>query len=174
MEGEGLPDPLIKDLFQLQCLYMFGGWWADMDYFMLRSEPPDTEGNTWLLGTDYERKTSTYKKAQKATILVGTDLVSVNLGIMWAKRNTPMLLEAQSKARALWKDKHPQRSGSRAQEGYQHHQLLIHNLFARTRKATLLHPRLTSPFPRWSNWETQLEGRELFVVVLPSGEAILT
>ena len=32
-KARGFPIPLIKDLFQLQCLYMFGGWWADMDYF---------------------------------------------------------------------------------------------------------------------------------------------
>ena len=64
-KARAFPIPLIKDLFQLQCLYMFGGWWADMDYFMLPNEPPNTLAKQWLLGTEYERQNSTYRKGDK-------------------------------------------------------------------------------------------------------------
>ena len=72
-------------MFQQTCLYMFGGWWADMDYFMLQLEPPATEGKTWLLATEYERRTSTYQKAPAGTMTVGKEVVSV-------KRDSPLLL----------------------------------------------------------------------------------
>ena len=49
-KARAFPIPLIKDLFQLQCLYMFGGWWADMDYFMLPKGPPSTEGEGLAAG----------------------------------------------------------------------------------------------------------------------------
>ena len=42
-------------------------------------------GKSWLLGTEYERANSWYKKNADGTMLLGELLVSVNLGIMWAK-----------------------------------------------------------------------------------------
>ena len=172
------PIPLIKDLFQLQCLHMFGGWWADMDYFMLQQEPPSTEGKSWLLGTEYERSTSSYRKNADGTMMLGDLLVSVNLGIMWAKQSEPLLLEAQHKARALWKGKDKEWSGLRTQSGYLSHQRMIQDLFARTNKADCMVPILTSPFPRWGpKWEAQLggrEGAEFYGVVLPAECSILT
>ena len=98
-------------------------------------------GKSWLLGTEHERQTSTYKKGADGTMLLGGALVSVNLGIMYARRDCPMLLEAQRKARALWKGKDKQWSGLRVQKsGYLGHQLLIQNEFARTRRADCMKP----------------------------------
>ena len=45
-KARGFPTPLIKDIFQLKCLHMFGGCWADMDYFILRAKPPAASWNT--------------------------------------------------------------------------------------------------------------------------------
>ena len=39
-QARAFPIPLIKDLFQLKCLHMFGGWWADMDYSSCCSSSP--------------------------------------------------------------------------------------------------------------------------------------
>ena len=68
---------------------MLGGWWADMDYFMLPNEPPNTLGKQWLLGTEYERRNSTYRKGDKNTMMLEGELVAVNLGIMWPQRDCP-------------------------------------------------------------------------------------
>ena len=107
-------------------------------------------------------------------------LVAVNLGIMWAKRDCPMLLEALSKARALWK-KDKKWAGLTVQKceksGYLQHQLLVQEQFARTGQAECMKPHLTTPFPRWRHkWEAQLvrEGRELFGVVLPGAACIMS
>ena len=104
-------------------------------------------------------------------------LVSVNLGIMWARRDCPMLLEAQSKARALWKGKDKQWTGLRNpkshKSGYLDHQLMIQDEFARTGRADCMMPLETSPFPRWAwKWAAQLAGRELCGVALPAQASI--
>ena len=174
-KARGFPIPLIKDLFQLKCLHMFGGWWADMDYFMLQPNPPQQKpGTTWLLATEHERRASKWRKKASATMKLGEEVVSVNLGIMWAQRDSPLLQEAQDKARALWKGSEKVWSGHRAQTGYQAHQRLIMDVFARTARAEVMPPIATSPFPRWIvQWQTQLVGRELYGVPLPGEVAIL-
>ena len=104
-QARAFPIPLIKDLFQLQCLHMFGGWWADMDYFMLQQQPPPTpppEETTWLLGTEYERRTSAYMKSESGVMMVEGELAAVNLGLMWARAGSDLLKEAEAKARAWW------------------------------------------------------------------------
>jgi len=50
---------------------------------------------------------------------------------------------------------------------------MIQKEFAATKKAEVMDPILTSPFPRWTtNWQSQSVGRELFGVVLPTMETI--
>ena len=170
MEGERFPDPLIKDLFQLQCLHMFGGWWADMDYFMIQQRPPPIPSEkTWMLATEFERRTSAYQKAPSGVMQVGRDLVAVNLGLMWAEAGSALLEEAQNKARALWTDVHRKWTGLRTQKGYQAHQHLTQAECAKTGRARLMPPIVSSPFPRWSSkWERQLVGgRQVVGIDLP-------
>ena len=50
------PIALIKDFFQLECLYLFGGWWADMDYFMLNNNAPAPSWGEWLLASVFSRQ----------------------------------------------------------------------------------------------------------------------
>ena len=79
-------------------------------------------GKSWLLGTEHERQTSKYKKGADGTMSLGEERVSVNLGIMYAQRDCPLLVEAQHKARALWAGKDKQWSGLRVQKsGYLSH-----------------------------------------------------
>lgn len=50
---------------------------------------------------------------------------------------------------------------------------MIQNEFVRTNKAEILHPSITSPFPRWNTkWQSQSVGRELFGVALRDQEWI--
>ena len=50
---------------------------------------------------------------------------------------------------------------------------MIQDEFVRTGKAELLHPSLTSPFPRWNTqWQSQSVGRELYGVTLRDQEWI--
>ena len=135
---------------------MFGGWWADMDYFLLQPTPPTPPwGKEWLLATEYERRESGYQKAESGVLTLGADLVSVNLGIMWARRGSPLLQEAERKAIALWQDRQKVWTGRRTQRGYQENQRMIQDEFARTQKAALLAPIMTSPIPRWNTkWRT--------------------
>ena len=129
---------------------------------------PKASVSTWLLGSEFERRGSSYQKAASGVMLLGDDLVSVNLGIMWAKQGSPLLQAAQDKARALWQGSQKTWSGVRTQKGYLAHQKMIQDEFARTKKAGVLRPILTSPFPRWiAIWQTQLVGRELYGVSLP-------
>ena len=161
-QAQGLPIPLMKDLFQLKCLYMFGGWWADMDYFMLNTKAPAPSWSSWIVGADYERRRGAYVKDRSRLLLVDGDLVSVNLGIMWARCQSPLLEAAQHKARAMWKGRQKRWTGLRNQAGYLDNQLMIQNEFVRAGKAEVLHPSITSPFPRWnSQWQSQSVGREL-------------
>ena len=74
-----------------------------MDYFLLNPVAPAASRSTWLLGSEFERRGSSYKKAESGVMLLGEDLVSVNLGIMWAEQGSPLLQAAQDKARALWR-----------------------------------------------------------------------
>ena len=167
-KARGFPTPLIKDLFQFKCLHMFGGWWADMDYFNLRAKPPAASWSTLLLGSEYERRTSSYSKSPDNTINLGGQSVSINLGIMWAERGSPLLMEAQHKARALW-----QKGKVWHKDRYLDHQLLIHREFAVPKRAEMMNPMLTSPFPRWyEKWQSQSESRQVFGVKLPSMETI--
>ena len=53
-----------------------------------------------MLATEDERRESGYKKAESDVLALGGDLVSVNLGIMWARRGSPLLQEAERKAKA--------------------------------------------------------------------------
>ena len=174
-QAQGLPIPLMKDLFQLKCLYMFGGWWADMDYFMLNTKAPAPSCSSWMVGSDYERRRSAYAKDRSRVLLVDGDPVSVNLGIMWARCQSPLLEAAQHKARALWEGRRKTWTGLRTQPGYQGNQLMIQNEFVRTGKAEVLHPSITSPFPRWNTqWQSQSVGRELYGVTLRDQEWIST
>ena len=84
-----------------------------------------------MLATEFERRTSAYQKAPSGVMQVWKDLVAVNLGLMWAEAGSPLLVEAQSKARALWTGVHRKWTGHRTQKGYQAHQLLIQEQFAR-------------------------------------------
>jgi len=59
--ASGRPIPLIKQMFQLKCLHMFGGWWADMDYFLLNAKPPAASWSTWMLATECERRAEVTK-----------------------------------------------------------------------------------------------------------------
>ena len=87
---------------------------------------------------------------------------------MWAQQGSPLLMEAERKARALWQTNKPWNK-----DRYLDHQLLIQKEFAATKKADVMDPILTSPFPRWTkNWQSQSVGRELFGVVLPTMETI--
>ena len=50
---------------------------------------------------------------------------------------------------------------------------MIQDEFARTGKAEVLHPSITSPFPRWNTqWQSQSVGRELYGVTLRDQEWI--
>ena len=148
-----------------------------MDYFMLQQQPPPTpppEETTWLLGTEYERRTSAYMKSESGVMMVEGELAAVNLGLMWARAGSDLLKEAEAKARALWAGAQKKWNGLRTQKGYQAHQLLIQADFARPGRAQVMRPIVSSPFPRWiTNWETQLGGKTLFGVALPEEKAIL-
>ena len=77
-----------------------------MDYFLLQPTPPTPPGGAeWLLATEFERRESGYKKAESGVMTLDGILVSVNIGIMWARRGSPLLREAERKARALWQGK---------------------------------------------------------------------
>ena len=97
-----------------------------------------------LLGSEYERRTSTYTKSDRHVFDFGGQRVAINLGIMWAQQGSPLLLEAERKARALWQ-KTP---GNK--DRYLDHQLMIQKEFAASKKAEVMDPILTSPFPRWN------------------------
>jgi len=84
---------------------MFGGWWADMNYFVLRAKPPAASWRTMLLGSEFERRTSKYAKSERHILNIGEQRVAINLGIMWAQQGSPLLMEAQRKAKALWQKK---------------------------------------------------------------------
>ena len=116
-----------------------------------------------------------YAKDRSRVLLVDGDPVSVNLGIMWAKRETKALEAAQHKARAMCEKRRIAWTGIRTQVGYQDHQMLIQDEFVRTGKAEILHPSITSPFPRWNTqWQSQSAGRELYGVTLRDQEWIST
>ena len=144
---------------------------------MLQQQPPPTPipaETTWLLGTEFERRTSAYVKADSGVMTVGGECVAGNLGLMWARAGSDLLKEAETKARALWTGVHKTWTGFRTQKGYQAHQVLIQDDFARTGRAQLMRPIVSSPFPRWiQHWETQLSGKTLYGVVLPEEKAIL-
>ena len=166
-QAKGMPIPLIKDMFQLKCLHMFGGWWADMDYFMLNAKAPSPRWSSWMVGADYERRSGAYAKVQSRVVRVDGDPVCVNMGIMWARRQSPLLETAQHKARALWEGRRKTWTGLRSQRGYQDNQFMIQDEFVRKGLAEILHPSLTSPFPRWNTqWQSQSVGRELYGVTL--------
>ena len=172
-QARAFPIPLIKDLFQLRCLHLFGGWWADMDYLLLQLTPPQAPPDkTWMLATEFERRSSAYKKADDALMMVGTDVVSVNMGLMWASKGSDLLQEAHDKARALWAGSAKTWTGHRTQSGYQAHQRLIQAEFARPGRAHVMRPIVSSPFPRWApKWRAQC-GRKIFGVPLPAQAAI--
>ena len=177
-KGRSFPIPLIKDLFQLRCLHMFGGWWVDMDYFMVRPSFRTGEAHTgWLLATEYEQKGGTYEKGSAKTIVVGKLKVCVNMGMMWAKQGLDTLKEAESKARALWQGKKIDWTGGRKHKSYCKHQLMIQELFARQQRADIMDPKVTSPFPRWLQGVEdfhQQKGRVLFGVRLPTARWVAT
>ena len=51
---------------------------------------------------------------------------------------------------------------------------MVMNDFAKTNRAEVMLPIVSSPFPRWiSQWSTRLVGRELYGVALPSEGDIL-
>ena len=140
-KARGLPVALIKDLFQPRCLYLFGGWWADMDYVLLNLKAPAPScGSEWLLASEYERKKGGYAKSNAGVMRLKNELISINLGVMWVKRHCPLLQEAEHKARALWTGKRPRCPSKRTDLGYLDHQLLIQDTYARTNRAEVLHP----------------------------------
>ena len=174
--ARSFPIALVKDLFCLQCLHLFGGWWADMDYFMLNTKAPAPTRCDWLLGSEYERRSGGYAKADRGVMKLGKERIAINLGIMYAKRGCSLVKEAEHKARALWEGRKKTWSSQdpRRDKGYLDHQMLIQDTYARTGNAEILHPLLTSPFPRWNiQWESQRAGRLLYAVQLPSEALIL-
>ena len=84
-----------------------------------------------MLATEFERRTSAYQKAESGVMMLGKDLVAVNLGLMWAEAGSALLEEAQNKARALWPGVRRKWTGHRTQKGYQAHQHLTQAEFAK-------------------------------------------
>ena len=112
-----------------------------MDYFMLQQRPPPIPSEkSWMLATEFERRTSAYQKAPSGVMQVGKDLVAVNLGLMWARAGSELLQEAHSKARALWAGSAKSWNGLRTQKGYQAHQLMIQEQFANNGRDRLVPP----------------------------------
>ena len=78
--------------------------------------------------------------------------------------------------RDMWQDRPKVWTGRRTQKGYQDNQRLIQDEFARTHKAALLAPIMTSPSPRWNTkWRAESAGRVLYGATLPgSGDIAST
>ena len=77
---------------------------------------------------------------------LGENVVAVNLGLMWAEAGSALLVEAQSKARALWTDVRRKWTGLRTQKGYQAHQHLIQTEFAKQGERRSCHPSFRRHF----------------------------
>ena len=116
-----------------------------MDYFMFGAKPPAASHGTLLLGSEFECLTGAYAKSEKHILMLGEQRVAINLGIMWAQHGSPLLVEAERKARALWQKNKPFNK-----DRYLDHQRMIQKEFAKSKKAEVMDPILTSPFPRWN------------------------
>ena len=68
----GMPLLVTKDLIQLHCLVLSGGWWADLDAFCVRREPPPVPNPfvASMLGSDFERSKGVYQKSSRRVVHV--------------------------------------------------------------------------------------------------------
>ena len=155
-----LPIPIVKDMFSLRCLHMFGGWFADLDIMRLRGSWPtvdaDGDGCDVALSLEYERTVGAFVKGDMKSFQFEGIPVSVNLGFVYASAKAEFLAQAEKRMRDYWNScqiKFGADARKRKEYGYNQH--LIQQLGRKCPRVKFLHPRVVQPFPRWlPNWNT--------------------